>query len=110
MDYAPGGSQAWQTSDLGWVSAHPMITGATSEFSFSDATPFHTWAAYLDELAHGADGMRQPFRCATPEEAAATHPPLHRRARVAAHRRGRPPLTPSGSSYRAEPRTAGIRP
>jgi hypothetical protein len=30
------------------------------------------WAAYLDELAHG-DDMRGPFRCATPEEAAATH-------------------------------------
>ena len=31
------------------------------------------WAAFLDELAHGRDGMRQPFHCATPEEAAATH-------------------------------------
>ncbi len=31
------------------------------------------WAAYLDELAHGRDGMRQPFYCATPEEANATH-------------------------------------
>ncbi len=31
------------------------------------------WAAFLDELAHGRDGMRQPFYCATPEEAAATH-------------------------------------
>ena len=31
------------------------------------------WAAYVDELAHGREGMRQPFHCATPEEAAATH-------------------------------------
>jgi hypothetical protein len=30
------------------------------------------WAAFLDELAHG-DEMVGPFRCATPEEAAATH-------------------------------------
>jgi len=30
-------------------------------------------AAFLDELAHGRDGMRQPFTCATPAEAAATH-------------------------------------
>jgi hypothetical protein len=30
------------------------------------------WAAFVDELAHG-DDMRGPFRCATPEEAAATH-------------------------------------
>ena len=27
----------------------------------------------LDELAHGREGMRQDFHCATPEEAAATH-------------------------------------
>ena len=31
------------------------------------------WAAFCDELAHGRDGMRQPFYCATPEEAAASH-------------------------------------
>ena len=30
------------------------------------------WAAFLDELANG-EAMRGPFRCATPEEAAATH-------------------------------------
>jgi predicted dehydrogenase len=72
MDYSPGGPQAWQTSDLGSVSAYPTITGAIFEFGFSDAI-LQMWAAYLDELEHGADGMRQPFRCATPEEAAATH-------------------------------------
>jgi hypothetical protein len=31
------------------------------------------WAAFLDELAHGRDDMRQPFHCVTPEEAAYTH-------------------------------------
>ena len=72
MEYRPGGPQALQTADLGSVSAYPHITGAIFEFGFSDAI-LQMWAAYLDELAHGRDGMRQPFRCATPDEAAATH-------------------------------------
>ncbi len=46
--------------------------GAIFEFGFSDAI-LQMWAAFLDELAHGRDGMRQPFYCATPEEAAASH-------------------------------------
>jgi predicted dehydrogenase len=72
MEYDPGGPQAWQTLDLGSVSAYPTITGAIFEFGFSDAV-LQMWAAFLDELAHGRDGMRQPFHCATPEEASATH-------------------------------------
>jgi predicted dehydrogenase len=72
MDYSAGGAQAWQTLDLGSKSAYPTITGAIFEFGFSDAI-LQMWAAFLDELAHGRDGMRQPFHCATPEEAAATH-------------------------------------
>ena len=64
--------QAWQTLDLGSQSAYPTITGAIFEFGFDDAI-LQMWAAYLDELTHGRDGMRQPFHCATPEEAAATH-------------------------------------
>src|SRR5205807_7491854 len=72
MDYEPGGPQAWQTVDLGSQSAYPTITGAIFEFGFSDAI-LQMWAAFLDELAHGRDGMRQPFYCATPEEAATTH-------------------------------------
>jgi predicted dehydrogenase len=72
MDYEPGRPQAWQTLDLGSQSAYPTITGAIFEFGFSDAI-LQMWAAFLDELAHGRDGMRQPFYCATPEEAAATH-------------------------------------
>ena len=72
MDYEPGGPQAWQTLDLGSQSAYPTITGAIFEFGFSDAI-LQMWAAFLDELAHGRDGMRQPFYCATPDEAAGTH-------------------------------------
>jgi predicted dehydrogenase len=72
MAYAPGAPQAWQVLDLGSVSAYPTITGAIFEFGLSDAI-LQMWAAFLDELAHERDGMRQPFHCATPEEAAATH-------------------------------------
>jgi hypothetical protein len=72
MDYQPGAAQAWQVLDLGSVSAYPTITGAIFEFGFSDAI-LQMWAAFLDELAHGRDGMRQPFHCATPEEATWTH-------------------------------------
>jgi predicted dehydrogenase len=72
MEYRSGGPQAWQTVDLGSVSAYPHVTGAIFEFGFSDAI-LQMWAAFLDELAHRRGGMRQPFHCATPEEAAATH-------------------------------------
>ncbi len=72
MRYSPGGPQEWSVVDLGSQSAYPTITGAIFEFGFSDAI-LQMWAAYLDELAHGRDGMRQPFYCATPEEANATH-------------------------------------
>lgn len=72
MEYRSGGPQAWQTVDLGSVSAYPHVTGAIFEFGFSDAI-LQMWAAFLDELAHGRGGMRQPFHCATPEEATATH-------------------------------------
>lgn len=72
MAYEPSGPQAWSVLDLGSESAYPTITGAIFEFGFSDAI-LQMWAAFLDELAHGRDGMRQSFHCATPEEAAATH-------------------------------------
>jgi len=72
MDYVPGGAQAWSVVDLGSVSAYPHATGAIFEFGFADAI-LQMWAAFCDELAHGRNGMRQPFHCATPEEAAATH-------------------------------------
>jgi predicted dehydrogenase len=72
MRYSPGGPQIWEEVDLGSQSAYPSITGGIFEFGFSDAIQ-QMWAAFLDELAHGRDGMRQPFHCATPEEAAFTH-------------------------------------
>lgn len=72
MEYEPGGPQEWRELDLGSQSAYPTITGAIFEFGFDDAI-LQMWAAFCDELAHGREGMRQPFHCATPEEAAATH-------------------------------------
>jgi predicted dehydrogenase len=71
MSYEPGGPQEWRVRDLGSQSAYPTITGPIFEFGFADAIQ-QMWAAFLDELVHG-DAMRGPFRCATPEEAAATH-------------------------------------
>jgi predicted dehydrogenase len=72
LEYEPGRPQAWRVLDLGSVSAYPTITGPIFEFGFSDAI-LQMWAAFLDELAHGQEGMSQEFHCATPEEAAATH-------------------------------------
>jgi predicted dehydrogenase len=72
MEYLSGGPQEWRVTDLGSQAAYPTITGAIFETGFSDAVQ-QMWAAYCDELAHGREGMRQPFHCATPEEAAATH-------------------------------------
>jgi len=72
MEYERERSQSWQVRDLGSQSAYPTITGSIFEFGFSDAV-LQMWAAFLDELANGRDGMRQPFRCATPEEAAWSH-------------------------------------
>jgi predicted dehydrogenase len=72
MRYSPGEQQRWEETDLGSQSAYPSITGAIFEFGFSDALQ-QMWAAFLDELAHGRDGMHQPFHCVTPEEAALTH-------------------------------------
>lgn len=72
MIYDPGGPQEWRVTDLGSQSAYPTITGAIFETGFSDAVQ-QMWAAYCDELAHGRDAMQQPFYCATPQEAAASH-------------------------------------
>jgi predicted dehydrogenase len=71
MSYEPGGPQEWRVRDLGSQSAYPTITGPIFEFGFADAIQ-QMWAAFLDELVHG-DAMNGPFRCATPQEAAATH-------------------------------------
>jgi predicted dehydrogenase len=72
MAYEPGGLQEWRVVDLGSQSAYPTISGAVFEFGFSDAIQ-QMWAAYLDELAHGRNGMRQGFHCATLEEAHESH-------------------------------------
>jgi predicted dehydrogenase len=72
MRYVPGERQSWEETDLGSQSAYPSITGAVFEFGFADAIQ-QMWAAFLDELAHGRDDMRQPFGCVTPQEAAFTH-------------------------------------
>ncbi len=72
MSYASGSPQVWQVQDAPHVSAYPVITGGIFEFGFSDSI-LQMWAAFCDEVAHGRDGMKQPFYCATPEEAAETH-------------------------------------
>jgi hypothetical protein len=72
MDYRLVGQQMWQTLDLGSQSAYPTITGGIFEFGFSDAI-LQMWAAFLDEVVHGREGMRQTFHCATPDEVAWTH-------------------------------------
>jgi predicted dehydrogenase len=71
LPYEPGGEQAWHVIDVPHQSAYPSITGSIFEFGFSDAL-MQMWAAYCDELVHGPD-MRQPLRCATPEETALSH-------------------------------------
>ena len=72
MRYEPGARQEFAETDLGSQSAYPSFTGPIFEFGFSDAVQ-QMWAAFLDELAHGREGMRQPFHCVTPEEVALTH-------------------------------------
>jgi predicted dehydrogenase len=72
LPYTPGGEQAWRVVDVPFHSAYPTITGDIFEFGFTDAI-LQMWAAFCDELAHGRDGMRQPFHCVTPDEAAACH-------------------------------------
>jgi predicted dehydrogenase/predicted GH43/DUF377 family glycosyl hydrolase len=72
LNYETGGEQAWQHVDLGTHSAYPTHTDGIFEFGFSDAI-LQMWAAFCDELAHGRDGMRQPFYCVTPEETRLHH-------------------------------------
>jgi predicted dehydrogenase len=71
LDYN-GGVQAWQHIDLGYTPPYPTITGSIFEFSFSDSL-LQMFAAFCDEAANGREGMKQPFYCATPEEAAESH-------------------------------------
>ena len=71
LPYTPGGEQAWHVIDVPHQSAYATITGAIFEFGFSDAI-LQMWAAFCDELVHGAD-IKQPFHCATPDEPAHSH-------------------------------------
>lgn len=71
MAYKPGEAQAWRREWLGHETAYPTITGSIFEFGFSDAI-LQMWAAFCDELVNG-ERMAQGFRCATPEETAASH-------------------------------------
>jgi len=72
MEYEEGGPQAWQYIDLGYESAYPTITGGIFEFGFTDSI-LQMWAAFCDELANGREKMKQPFYCATPQEAHQSH-------------------------------------
>lgn len=71
LPYQPGQPQAWHVVDVPYISAYGTITGPIFEFGFSDSI-LQMWAAFCDEIVHG-DRMGQPFRCATPEEAAGSH-------------------------------------
>jgi predicted dehydrogenase len=71
LEYVSGGRQTWQMLDLPHLSAYPANTGSIFEFGFSDSL-LQMLAAFLDEVVHGR-AMKQPFRCATPEEAAQSH-------------------------------------
>ncbi|HWL07609.1 MAG TPA: Gfo/Idh/MocA family oxidoreductase [Planctomicrobium sp.] len=72
LPYSSGGPQSWHVQDVPHVSAYPVITGGIFEFGFSDSI-LQMWAAFCDELANGREGMKQPFYCATPDEAKETH-------------------------------------
>jgi predicted dehydrogenase len=72
MEYRRGEPQAWSVLDLGSRATYPSVSGAIFETGFSDWLQ-QMLAAFVDEAAHGRDGMRQPFTCATPREALASH-------------------------------------
>jgi predicted dehydrogenase len=72
LPYTPDGEQAWRVMDVPFRPAYPTITGDIFEAGFTDAL-LQMWAAYCDELAHGREGMRQPFTCVTPDEVAQCH-------------------------------------
>lgn len=67
LPFRRGEPQAWHVEVLGYASAFPAIVGAIFEFGFPDAI-LQMWAAFYDELVHGAAGTRQPFTCATRDE------------------------------------------
>jgi predicted dehydrogenase len=74
MPFEPGQPQAWQSLDLGYQSAYPVVAGGLFEFGQADAM-LQMVAAFCDELvaATGGRPMHQPFGCATPAETTAQH-------------------------------------
>ncbi|MBZ0286322.1 MAG: Gfo/Idh/MocA family oxidoreductase [Anaerolineae bacterium] len=72
MSYTPGGDQSWTVTDLGYETLYPTITAGIVEFGFSDSL-LQMWAAFCDEVSNGRAGMKQPFYCATPQEAHQQH-------------------------------------
>ena len=66
MTYRAGKPQAWESVDLGYAGPYAAITGGIFEFGFPDGI-LQMYAAFCDELAN-RDQMRQPLRCATPQE------------------------------------------
>jgi predicted dehydrogenase len=72
LSYKPGDQQEWCATDIGYEIPYPTITGNIFEFGFTDAV-LQMWAAFCDELVHRQAEMRQPFICATPDEAALSH-------------------------------------
>ncbi|HLW03556.1 MAG TPA: Gfo/Idh/MocA family oxidoreductase [Ktedonobacterales bacterium] len=71
LPYTPGSEQAWHVMDMPYQSAYPTITGEIFEFGFSDSL-LQMWAAFCDELAHGAE-TKQPLSCVTPAETRESH-------------------------------------
>lgn len=71
LPYTPGGEQAWQVVDVPNQTAYPTITGGIFEFGFSDSI-LQMWATFCDEIVNRSS-LRQPFHCATPDEAHASH-------------------------------------
>ncbi|HZH98714.1 MAG TPA: Gfo/Idh/MocA family oxidoreductase, partial [Fimbriimonadaceae bacterium] len=74
LSYSPGAKQIWGEEDLGYSGAYPAVTGGIFEFGFPDAI-LQMWAAFCDELVAREEGrpMKQPFICATPDEALLSH-------------------------------------
>ena len=68
MPFTQGEPQTWREESLGYTTPYPTITGSIFEFGFSDAI-LQMWASFIDELA----GNEPKFRCATPDEALASH-------------------------------------
>lgn len=71
LPYESGGQQAWHVLDVPYKSAYSTITGGIFEFGFSDSI-LQMWAAFCDEVAHNGE-LKQPFSCATPQEAEGSH-------------------------------------